>query len=147
MGAVRIPGYQKRSRFGDLGAGGFLLAALSGASRSEGWLSSTLRANITLQRHQGDLSSRWRPQRQGRLVKRRRIAALSVEKAALETRQGEGQASLLGSEGKRIHRGLSLSFWGYFTASVLRWIRNWQLVCTIYTSYTSCLLCGVYLFI
>lgn len=87
---------------------GLLLAARSGVSPSEDWLSSTPRANITLRRC--DLSPKWRPQRRGKWVRRRRMAALSVEKAALQRGQGEGQASLLDPEGKESHHGLSLSF-------------------------------------
>lgn len=87
-----------------------LLAARSGVSPSEDWLSSTLRANITQ-------SSRWRPQSEW--VGRRRLAALSVGKATLQRGRGEEQTSLLDSEGKESHHCLSLSFWSYicFTAS------------------------------
>lgn len=115
-----------------------LLAARSGVSPSEDWLSSTLRANITQ-------SSRWRPQSEW--VGRRRLAALSVGKATLQRGRGEEQTSLLDSEGKESHHCLSLSFWSYITASllVLRRVKNWQLLCKVYANYTNGLLCGVHL--
>lgn len=59
-------------------------------------------------KYHSDVSSRWRPQRPGEWVRRRAMAPPSVEGAAPESGQGEGQAPLLCSEGRESHYGLSL---------------------------------------